>query len=618
MNPEEIFENSDLYLSHMENHPTYPQIIQLEITSKCNLRCIFCPVWCESRQRAQNETSISYERILSWDKMFEQAYEIELTGFGEALLHPHLLDILRYFKNKKCNVNLTTNGQLLSENISKIIVAENLINLICVSVDAGTAKTYSSLRPGGNFDTLCENLFSFNKIRKNQSKSRPFLHLSFIAMKRNIHELPGAVKLAKTLGAQKMIVQGLTESDHLSGERITFLEDEVQFYEQAAQISESMDIDLEFWYQTTPNDQLNKRHPYQKTGLEAFGRHPIKNCRYPWERVFIKSNLEVQPCATLWEKMIMGRLDRDDILTIWNGNKYKALRRQICSTNTPPDCIGCPTKSWISPIKMEEMSSSLQMGNPDCRQLGSGFYPVEGSDRQSRHRWIRKKSTLFFPNEKRPFLDYEFYFHPEASLAGELIINGQVLDHFASTEIFKSPIRFALPFFDEDILEVTLSFNREINSNQINEEDDFRPLCALVKTAELVGNTGFIKPVIKTGGDDYQQLGRGFYDVETTMSDPARWTCPAATFVIKRSGKILCLRLGTIHKEKNRIVEITFDGKYSKIHPIPDRAGIFEVLTKIPPGGDWVAVRMETNCSFKPPPPDTRRLGILFFEARVT
>src|SRR5262245_54552610 len=81
----------------------FPQIIVLENTTICNLRCVHCP-----QGQGYTELPDYHAAYLEWD-LFKKAideiaeHKITLLRYspeGEALIHPQFLDQVRYTKEK--------------------------------------------------------------------------------------------------------------------------------------------------------------------------------------------------------------------------------------------------------------------------------------------------------------------------------------------------------------------------------------------------------------------------------------------------------------------------------------------------------------------------------------
>lgn len=113
----------------------YPRPIrsihQIEPTSKCNLRCVYCPSPKLEQYRGQAATFMTREtflRALEWavelnDPADPMRAELSLTGIGEALLHPDFVWMLEQSR-KALPTNplvFSTNGILLTEDLCRRI-----------------------------------------------------------------------------------------------------------------------------------------------------------------------------------------------------------------------------------------------------------------------------------------------------------------------------------------------------------------------------------------------------------------------------------------------------------------------------------------------------------------
>ena len=71
-------------------------MISIQITNKCNLRCLHCY---NSSGKTNNELDVKkIFKIIDWMELHDIFY-LGLTG-GEALLHRKIDDIIRYAKRK--------------------------------------------------------------------------------------------------------------------------------------------------------------------------------------------------------------------------------------------------------------------------------------------------------------------------------------------------------------------------------------------------------------------------------------------------------------------------------------------------------------------------------------
>jgi len=178
-----------------------PEIIQIEVTTHCQIRCVFCP-----------HTILAKEWIkghLSWDvfssllPFVRHTKLVHLQGWGEPLLHPRIWDMAAAIKEKRGHVSLTTNALLMDETAA-MEICQIGIDLVAISVAGARAETNDSLRVGSHFDRICANISNLCSL-----KPRPQVHLVMQMMKPNIDELPELITLAARLGVDEVIAPNL-------------------------------------------------------------------------------------------------------------------------------------------------------------------------------------------------------------------------------------------------------------------------------------------------------------------------------------------------------------------------------------------------------------------------
>jgi MoaA/NifB/PqqE/SkfB family radical SAM enzyme len=105
-------------------------------------------------------------------------------------------------------VELITNGTLLSASMAERLVAAGLDRL-WVSIDGATPQGYADVRLGDRLPEVLANLEGLRAIRQGQEADAPHVGIAFVAMKRNIHELPEVIRLGKRLGADMFSISNL-------------------------------------------------------------------------------------------------------------------------------------------------------------------------------------------------------------------------------------------------------------------------------------------------------------------------------------------------------------------------------------------------------------------------
>lgn len=613
------FEDSPLYLTCAVKPPPLPRIVQLEITAECNLRCVFCPLQSESRRRPSEERRLSPEDLDTHLRpVLEGAYEVELTGFGEIFCHPDLLEILRRLKRHRLAVNATSNGRHWPPECLRDIVAEKLIDLLCVSLDAGTKATYEKLRAGGVWEKVLDNLRRLQKLKRHMRLSKPVLHLSFITMRDNLAEAPLVAELAHQLGVEKVIYQGLYENAAMNDQGTAFDEREAAVFAETAAVAARYGVDLEFWYQSQPVAPAAPNVTrVQVTTPPATGRPAVRECAYPWERVFIKSNLDVQACATVWEKLVMGNLRKQSILEIWHGDGYRELRRAMASTRQPEPCLLCHTKPARPALTAVELDSEIDFGKATDRQLGPGFYQPESTPDKRRCRWTTGEAIFFMRNVEAPWLELEMAVHPAMPPTGASVSVGeQLVDVLATDNLPSLTQRLALPPFSGDILPVRLKLDAVTTPADLGEGESRRPLGLLLFHAGLRGNAHELSEKIERGAGD-EQLGRGFYGPEADLPPGQRWTGERAALVLRGPGQCLELTLNVIPPLTGRPLLVFANGFAVHDGALPYRTGPYRLRIDLPLAQPWQAITLLFPKPWTPGGADRRSLGALFVGAHL-
>lgn len=135
----------------------FPLMVVISIIYPCNYGCPMCPYTDSNSElrRFYREQKGDLIPVSLWNKMADECGAhgawMRCTGGGEPMLHPHMVDMVDYAKERGARVWMNTNGSMfgptekLRSRLERIIRAG--IDLIEFSMDAGDAETYATLRP---------------------------------------------------------------------------------------------------------------------------------------------------------------------------------------------------------------------------------------------------------------------------------------------------------------------------------------------------------------------------------------------------------------------------------------------------------------------------------------
>jgi MoaA/NifB/PqqE/SkfB family radical SAM enzyme len=181
--------------------------VYIEPTDMCNITCRTCirNNWNEAMGRMRDDT---FDRILQSVQKLSPVPTIFFGGLGEPLFHKQIVDWIVRAKVIGARVELITNGTMLTEKRSRELIDAGL-DLIWVSIDGATPESYADVRLGAELPKILANVSRFRKMRRGSHHPKPEIGIAFVAMARNIHELPQVLHIGRSLGAKHFSVSNV-------------------------------------------------------------------------------------------------------------------------------------------------------------------------------------------------------------------------------------------------------------------------------------------------------------------------------------------------------------------------------------------------------------------------
>ncbi|MBE2221116.1 MAG: SPASM domain-containing protein [Anaerolineae bacterium] len=181
--------------------------VYIEPTDQCNIACRTCirNGWDESLGRMTEET---FDQILEGVRQMSPMPTVFFGGLGEPLFHKQTVAWIARAKAIGAQVELITNGTMLTEKRSRQLIEAGL-DIIWVSIDGATPESYADVRLGAQLPKVVANLSRFRKMRPGGHYPRPEIGIAFVAMARNIDDLPEVLRLGRSLGAKYFSVSNV-------------------------------------------------------------------------------------------------------------------------------------------------------------------------------------------------------------------------------------------------------------------------------------------------------------------------------------------------------------------------------------------------------------------------
>lgn len=274
-------------------------LIVLELTTRCNLKCIHC-----YRDPLENESNFNEEDlkiVFSELKRFKPSYLI-LSGGEPLLLGENLFKIAKEIRNYCKKIIVTTNGQLVRNYPSNLF---KLFDCVQISLD-GPREIHEEIRGSGTFE---EAINSVKYLRN--SDINVLIQMTVHSM--NLCYWEKTYHIAKSLGARF----GLERASKVG---------------KGAKIDQPSSEEWRDLLNSIVSMDINCRDPLYFVCKKNLGMETNKNkisggCMAGIASLVITSSLDVLPCVRL--RMPVGNLKSASLEDLWlNSNVFKELRNR--------------------------------------------------------------------------------------------------------------------------------------------------------------------------------------------------------------------------------------------------------------------------------------------------
>lgn len=186
---------------HPRRPQTAPSRIRIEASSFCQLRCPSCPTTAGAIHPVISSGFLRFADFRALIDRNPSITAVELSNYGEALLNPELIEMLRYAQRKSVAVNLH-NGVNLNHCRDELLEAfvKYQVQMITCSIDGASQETYRVYRVRGDFEKVIGNIKRINHFKETYHSEVPRLSWQFVVFGHNEHEIPVARAMAAELG----------------------------------------------------------------------------------------------------------------------------------------------------------------------------------------------------------------------------------------------------------------------------------------------------------------------------------------------------------------------------------------------------------------------------------
>lgn len=359
------------------------KVAHIELTSRCNLRCVFCAV-SQSYYRGIDLPGEVLKNVIEVIRK-RKVNIVCVSGHGETTIYKdwHL------YCNELIKIGIPLH---IISNFAKKLSKDELETLsrfksIEISCDTADPELFRKLRRGARLENLMANLENLHVTGEKNNRKLPTISFSCVVSDLNIFDLKNYVDFALKLGIKYFNFCNLTKypdiddginANHISEmpldamkkaysiltDTFAFLEESGIDYDYQKGLIDTLKEKIQiFTPASTQNEAFVKYRPLEETQkLEKSKAHryssrrsgsQTRDCLDPWSFFLIQSNREVLPCCGGHPSI--GSISKGQSLDIiLNNQQIQILRKRLLTGDIPLDCLQCPSKGWTSTAKLKK------------------------------------------------------------------------------------------------------------------------------------------------------------------------------------------------------------------------------------------------------------------------
>lgn len=251
----------------------FPEVLQAEVTTRCNLECSFCKARPPEVRRRGDLSFELYDRVVT--RLAGTLSRVNLWGAGEPMMHPDFFHMASRAASLGIRrVKVSTNGHFLSpDNIRRTL--DSGITQIRIALDQSSPEEYVKGRRGGDFSRVVAGI---ERLCSEKRKAGHPLRVVIcaVATGRSADADHPVKKLATELGA------------------------------------DSFELQYDIWDEQGVHTRVA----------------PSMRCAYPNKYVVLLADGQVAPCCHVWHPdWVLGDARVSDAIAIWEGARAQAFRK---------------------------------------------------------------------------------------------------------------------------------------------------------------------------------------------------------------------------------------------------------------------------------------------------
>ena len=319
-----------------------PICLYLEVSNECNLACKTCPI---TFGKIEEPAALTLEQVQRLVSQSPKVKRVVLHGVGEPLLNRELPRIISWLKEREIYVLFNSNGTLMNRRWQETLI-ESGLDEIRLSLDAATPETFARVRGRPLFHRIVENIRGLVSLKAERGSMTPLVSLWLTGLRETLRELHDFIRLAQSLGIDRVYLQRLVYWEDENEDRMarpeqslfnSLREEEEGIIRSGQELARELGVSFEASGATSPGASL----------VEHDLEQPWSACMRPWTLMYISARGSSFPCCIApfstqdLTSLSLGNAFTENLTDIWNGKRYQEFRRRLLSSDPPECCRGC-------------------------------------------------------------------------------------------------------------------------------------------------------------------------------------------------------------------------------------------------------------------------------------
>lgn len=321
MDSHKLIYHPDVVAKWLKGENIYPIELEIGLTNACNHRCIFCAVDYTGYQPVKLDSQLLIKNL---EELAPKGLKsIVYAGEGEPLIHKDAPDIINKTKSLGIDAAMSTNGVLLTPEVSKECLKS--LTWVRFSTAAITDTTYDKIQRGkpGDLSKVLFNMEEAVKVKREQ-KLKTTLGVQLLLLPDNKNEIVQMGKELKKIGVDYFTIKPF--SQHPQSQQILQV-DYSEMLDLEKEVLELQTEDYKVYFRAHSMKKLECKRCYQHCWALPF-------------MVYMDAKGNLWPCIVFMgkEELKYGNINEESFVDIWEGSHRKKIVDYFMNMDLEKNC----------------------------------------------------------------------------------------------------------------------------------------------------------------------------------------------------------------------------------------------------------------------------------------